>query len=74
MCIFPDCKSRASFNYEGKKALYCSAHKIKIMVDVVSKRCAFPDCYKQPRFSYRGEKRLYCAFHRLPNMIDLSER
>lgn len=74
MCIFPDCKSRASFNYEGKKALYCSAHKLKNMIDVVSKRCAFPGCCKQSRFSYIGDNRLYCVFHRLPNMVDVAER
>ena len=49
MCIHLNCKTIPSYNIEGnKKALYCSPHKLKNMVDVIHKTCIEPNCKKKP--------------------------
>ena len=70
MCIFPDCKTRANFNYEGKKGIYCSVHKLENMIDVNHKRCITPNCIKIPSCNYPNEtKALYCSVHKLEGMV-----
>jgi len=44
ICKFENCKTRASYNIEGHKPLYCSVHKKENMVDVKNKTCIEPNC------------------------------
>ena len=75
MCIFPDCKTSANFNYEGKKGIYCSIHKLENMVNVKHKRCITPNCITRPTFNYPTEtKALYCSVHKLENMINVKDK
>lgn len=46
-CIHPNCYKEASYNYKNrKKRLYCNAHKLPKMINVVTKRCSHPKCNK----------------------------
>jgi hypothetical protein len=73
MCIYPECKTRPTFNIAGeKKALYCFAHKLDGMVNVINKTCIHATCKKQPAFNAVGEKKsLYCSAHKLDGMVNV---
>jgi hypothetical protein len=68
MCVYPDCKTQPTFNIIGEKRMYCSKHKTKEMIDVVSKTCL--NCSKQPSYNIVGENPEYCAEHKTKEMID----
>jgi len=74
MCNETDCNIQPTFNKEGeKKALYCSAHKMEGMVDVISKTCL--ECNKRPAFNTQGEKKaLYCSAHKMEGMVDVKNK
>lgn len=56
-CQFQACEKYASFNYEGKIAVYCSSHKKDEMINVKSKRCKTEYCNIQvSQKKYQG----YC--------------
>ena len=64
-----------TFNYLGKKGLYCNAHKKQNMVNVLSKKCAEERCNKNPGFNYPDQsKGLYCVSHKKEGMINLLKR
>jgi hypothetical protein len=73
MCIEKDCKIQPSFNFEDEtKALYCSSHKLKGMINVKDKTCIHEGCKIQPSFNFEDEtKALYCSSHKLEGMIDV---
>jgi hypothetical protein len=55
ICIFEECKTRPSFNFDGESnAIYCGDHKKENMIDVKSKKCLFENCIKQPNFNFEG--------------------
>lgn len=55
-CNHPGCMIVARFNIPGKKAgLFCRAHSLDGMVDVVNKRCQHPGCRCRTRFHIPGE-------------------
>ena len=62
-----------SFNYEGfHRALYCSPHKEKDMVNVAHKKCVFPGCKILPGFNYEGNiSAVYCSSHKKPDMVHI---
>jgi hypothetical protein len=74
MCNETDCNIQPTFNKEGeKKALYCSAHKMEGMVNVISKTCL--ECNKRPAFNTQGEKKaLYCSAHKMEGMVDVKNK
>jgi hypothetical protein len=76
MCIYPDCKKQPSYNADGeKKALYCAAHKLVGMVNVINKMCIYPDCKTIPVYNIDGEtKGLYCFAHKLDGMVDVRNK
>ena len=76
LCQFFECKTHATFNYEGQsKALYCNVHKLPNMVDVKNKKCQMTGCTTRPTFNYDGQsKALYCNVHKLPNMVDVKSK
>jgi hypothetical protein len=76
MCNSPNCKIRPNFNYEGeKKAIYCSTHKIKGMIDIKGKKCIYEGCQTHSLFNFQREiKTLYCSKHKLEGMIDLKSK
>ena len=73
MCIHEGCKIQPFFNKEGEtKALYCSSHKLKGMIDVKHKTCIHEGCKIRPAFNKEGEtKALYCSAHKLEGMINI---
>ena len=75
-CIHEGCKTHPNFNAEGEKTgLYCSAHKLEGMVDIVHKTCIHEGCKTHPKFGNEGEKtRLYCYAHKLEGMVDIGHK
>ena len=73
MCIHEGCNTRPTFNVSGEtKGLYCLAHKLQGMVDVVSKFCIHEGCNTRPTFNVSGDtKGLYCLAHKLQGMVDV---
>jgi hypothetical protein len=76
VCKHDGFTKRPLFNTPGEKAgLYCAAHKLNGMVNVMNKVCQHDDCTKQPYFNTPGEKAgLFCATHRLVGMVDVKGR
>jgi hypothetical protein len=70
LCQQGNCKTRASFNFEGEtKAVYCSEHKKENMVNVKSKTCIFENCKTRPSYNYANETTpIYCCLHKKKNM------
>jgi hypothetical protein len=64
---------RPSFNVSTKtKALYCSEHKLKNMIDIKHKHCIVDNCTKRPSYNVLlAKKPLYCAEHKLENMVNI---
>lgn len=75
-CHEADCSKKPCFNFQdAKQGKYCAGHKLKDMVNVVSKKCARQGCSKRASFNKEGERRgLFCADHRMPNMIPVEKR
>lgn len=73
LCHHEGCQLSSSFNFPGKKvAMYCSAHKLKGMINLKSSVCAKEGCTIQPYYNYRGEKKgKYCARHQEEGMVNL---
>lgn len=46
-CKHPGCTRQPNYGNEGGRAVFCSAHKLSRMVNVVSRRCEYPDCKRQ---------------------------
>jgi hypothetical protein len=76
LCIHEGCKKRPVFNNAGeKKGLYCFAHKVDGMVDIIHKTCIHQNCKKQPSYNNAGEKKgLYCFTHKMPEMVDVRNK
>eukprot|EP00884_Botryococcus_braunii_P014245 jgi/Botrbrau1/22821/Bobra.0132s0144.1 len=75
-CCFDQCKTWAYFNNQGEtRGLYCSAHKIPGMVDVVNKLCGAENCQKHPNFNHQGATHaLYCGTHKEDGMVNVNNR
>ena len=69
-----NCNKHANFNVVGKKAIYCSKHKLEDMIDVNNKRCISENCNTQPNFNFLGKKAIYCSKHKLDGMIDVTNK
>ena len=75
MCIYEECKTQPTYNYEGQKALYCFDHKLDGMINVKNKKCVYEGCDTIPNYNYKGEvKTLYCSTHKLDGMIDVKNK
>jgi hypothetical protein len=76
LCVYEECKTRPSYNFEGnKKPLYCSTHKLKEMIDVISTKCIYKNCFIQPIYNYEGEiKASFCSQHKQEGMIDIKNK
>jgi len=67
--------TKASFNMEGQKALYCVSHKLEGMVNVKDRLCIHADCKVRPTFNSDGETiPLYCSEHKLEGMINVKDK
>ena len=75
-CIYKNCKIQPKFNNEGEtKGLYCSAHKLDGMINVINKTCNYKGCKIRPTFNNEGEtKGLYCSAHKLDGMINVVDK
>lgn len=72
-CIKSGCKNRPFFGNDDKIAKYCSQHKQKDMLYILSK-CIEPSCEQRRYFGYLKERTVkYCFLHKKRNMIYLSE-
>jgi hypothetical protein len=71
MCIYPDCKTSAIYNFEGEtKRLYCGLHKLNGMINLKNRHCIHPNCKTRPSYNVEGKTTsLYCVSHKLPGMI-----
>ena len=68
-----NCDKSAYFNVAGgKKGLYCSAHRLEGMINVVDKLCVFTECDKRAIYNFpcqtKGE---YCMAHQLDGMVNV---
>ena len=58
-CIHDGCKKHSNYNNDGEtRGLYCSAHKLQGMVNVINKRCKTYLCSTLVQKKYDG----YCRF------------
>ena len=64
------CNKRSSYGYKGEIAKFCASHKMKGMINVVSKRCAHQGCDKHPFYGYIGKGCKFCADHKMEGMIN----
>jgi hypothetical protein len=72
MCKIDGCITQPSYNYYGKKAIYCFNHKLDGMINVNIKKCNYENCNKIPSFNYPNETIcLYCKQHKLEGMVDI---
>jgi hypothetical protein len=69
LCIFKDCQSRPSFNFEGEKARYCSEHKCENMIDVHHRKCKHSGCKLTASFGVEGGTNDFCSKHKKETMI-----
>jgi hypothetical protein len=76
MCIYDDCKTRCSYNFEGnKRGIYCNKHKLTNMINVITKTCIHLGCKTQPLYNIKEEtKALYCFEHKLDEMVDIKNK
>ena len=76
ICNHDGCNKRPYFNHQGKKVgIYCSAHKMEGMINVVSKTCNHDGCNKIPKFNHQGKKvGIYCSAHKMEGMIDVMNK
>jgi hypothetical protein len=68
ICTHESCNKKATFNFQGLKAEYCTSHKEELMVDVVNKKC-ITCLQKQPNWNYPGLQSQYCGDCKLESMI-----
>ena len=55
--------------------MYCTTHKLKEMIDIISKKCIYPNCKVRPTYNFKEEtKMLYCARHKLKGMINVKNK
>jgi hypothetical protein len=73
-CCEEGCTRRTSYNFEGKKPLYCSSHKQEGMIDVIHKRCCEEGCKIIPIYNFEGMKPLYCNSHKQEGMVDVMSK
>jgi uncharacterized protein YqkB len=70
-CMVDKCILIPRYNVKGERAIYCSQHYKKGMINILEKRKCLT-CGKQPYFNKEGEtKGLYCSEHKKPGMIDV---
>lgn len=62
-CIYPGCKTIASFNYKGSNSrIYCATHKLPDMENVRYKYCV---CCSRKRKQDSG----FCQYHHRKNIV-----
>lgn len=72
VCVNPNCKNTACYNYEGRLPLVCEQHKYDGMIIIKKQKCIHTKCCRYARFNIANEKiAIYCIDHKLPDMIDL---
>jgi hypothetical protein len=72
-CKVDNCTFIPSYNFSDKKnGVYCSIHKLKGMVNVISKRCFHENCNKRPSFNFENEVPIYCYDHKLDGMVNVA--
>jgi len=76
LCIVKDCKTNASYNYEGEtKYIYCAKHKKVGMEDKKNKKCIETGCKKQPCYNYEDKiKGVYCIQHKKDGMVNIKDK
>jgi len=72
ICVHQGCTTRSYYNYKGKKAAYCSKHKLVDMINVEAKTCQ--DCDKIPSFGFPNGKPTHCLEHLQQGMISLKNK
>ena len=72
LCIYRNCRTRASFGNERAHPLYCKSHKEELMINVKDKRCI---CGKtRPTFNIKGEQPKFCSKCKADGMIDVANK
>jgi hypothetical protein len=73
-CEYEGCEVRPSCNFKGEsRGIYCGAHKLHGMINVVYKRCEAGGCTRMPGFNFEGQtERRYCSSHKLDGMVNVA--
>jgi len=74
LCEAVNCKKQPNFGMKGKKARFCSEHKLTEMIDLNHCLCEEANCKKRPAFGMKGKKARFCSEHKLTEMIYLNNR
>lgn len=70
ICKENGCNLNCGFGLIYKKPTHCSTHKLKGMINVVTRKCIIEDCQKEASFKQqKTKKRTHCFEHKLDGMI-----
>lgn len=72
VCTAEGCVRAPCFNFRGEKALFCTFHKEKDMVNLYKNECRHAGCDNTASFNVPGKKMgRYCSAHKQADMINL---
>ena len=76
VCQNENCNKYSSYNFETEtKGIYCAAHALPNMMDVIHLKCIQQNCNKRPNYNFESKKQpLYCNMHKLDSMIDIENK
>ncbi|CAM9260685.1 unnamed protein product [Hapterophycus canaliculatus] len=64
-----ECHLPPAYAVEGEPAVFCRAHQMEGMVNVLRKGCSMRGCYKTPSYGFHGEGRQRCFSHMEDGMV-----
>ncbi|CAM9769385.1 unnamed protein product [Ectocarpus fasciculatus] len=64
-----DCNLPPSFAMEGEPAIFCRAHQMEGMVNVLREGCTTQGCCKTASYGFPGEGRQRCFSHMVTGML-----
>ncbi|CAM9781606.1 unnamed protein product [Pylaiella littoralis] len=68
-----DCHLSPSFAMEGEPAIYCRAHQLEGMVNVLREACTQAGCQRTASYGFPGEGRQRCFSHMEEGMAHVLE-
>lgn len=76
VCGHLGCRIHRNVGVEGRKtAIFCAAHAMEVMVNVVSRNCAYPACLNHPGYGVDGSNRLeFCSPHATAGMVNAESK
>ncbi|CAN0171723.1 unnamed protein product [Scytosiphon promiscuus] len=66
-----ECHLPPAYAVEGEPAIFCRAHQMEGMVNVLRKGCSMRGCYKTPSYGFQGEGRQRCFSHMEDGMVHI---